>query len=825
MRYRSFLCFIVLLCGCLELHGQGTDTIKHPRILDNTRPGFSERIQAFAEKESRESRQDFDADKVTMAQYKILEQIKGNMQKARLYLQKGIDTAGTKATFRSIQHDMVIAGDGVFTNTGTAQTFRNLSATSKILTELLDKVNTRKQHLEAYNNALRNFRYQLDSLSADPMLFKFPKDSAAALQYLRQLVLVAREVSPVDKSLKQAGSSVQVLLNDQGITALHLQNWIDEIGVYRQTMANSSFKREFHNIWEGVGYTRSFKDIIHYSIKKDALTMVFFIQNNKAKVLLLLALVLTSFTYLRSLKNLYRENRLLKADFQGQLVLRYPMLSAVFIVVNLGQFIFIAPPFLWSLLVWIISVICLSVLFRAYITRYWTQVWFIIVFLFVLAAADNLVLQASRTERWLMMLLAVSGTITGVVVYGAGNKKMLREQWVVYAIGLMAALELCSAVANALGRYNLAKALLISGFLNALIAIMFLWTIRLINEGLLLAFNVYRQPDRKLFYLNLQKVGSSAPAYLYVLLAAGWATLIGRNFSAFEYLVLPVSNFFARERMLGDFTFSINSILLFVVIIVSSVLISKIVSFFASDQHLYPGAPNSKTRVQGIGSWLLLIRIGILTAGLFLALAATGIPVGRITIILGALGVGIGFGLQTLVNNLVSGLIIAFEKPVNVGDRVDIDGQSGTIKSIGFRSSVIATWEGADVVMPNGDLLNAHLANWSLAGNKQRVSILIGIAYDADLNKTKTLLAAILEAEDRLAKNPAYVIQYEQFSNSGITLGIYFWTKHISESAAVKSDLIIAIQDSFSRQGIRIPFLQQDIHKQGLDNNKTTSSP
>ena len=89
---------------------------------------------------------------------------------------------------------------------------------------------------------------------------------------------------------------------------------------------------------------------------------------------------------------------------------------------------------------------------------------------------------------------------------------------------------------------------------------------------------------------------------------------------------------------------------------------------------------------------------------------------------------GIGFGLQTLVNNLVSGLIIAFEKPVNVGDDVDINGQSGIMKSIGFRSSVISTYDGSDIIIPNGDLLNAHLINWTLGETKRRVEVLIGNA-------------------------------------------------------------------------------------------------
>ncbi len=116
-------------------------------------------------------------------------------------------------------------------------------------------------------------------------------------------------------------------------------------------------------------------------------------------------------------------------------------------------------------------------------------------------------------------------------------------------------------------------------------------------------------------------------------------------------------------------------------------VVSKIVSFFASGNYSSKGGQD--TGKAGIGSWLLLVRIAIISIGLFLAFAAAGIPMDKITLILGALGVGIGFGLQTLVNNLVSGLIIAFEKPVNVGDIVEVAGKGGLLNRL---DSVAVSW-------------------------------------------------------------------------------------------------------------------------------------
>jgi potassium efflux system protein len=793
-----------------KVSAQQQDTLKGTTI-DSLPKDFVDRMQDFAKSSSKKSIIEFDADKATILQIKIFDEIKRVMQKAKSYLKKDLDTTGTKVELKEIERDFTIAGDGVFVNSGTAQTFRNLTATSKILFELENKASRRKTGLDASQMALNNFRYQLDSLSSLPALFKFPKDSVTLMGYLKKIAVIAYEIKPIDSALKEANGNIQTLINQVNLTVFRLQSSLEEIESYQKAMANNTYKRDFGNIWAPEGYYRPFNQILSHSMIKGLLTLSFYIENNNGRMIILLLLIVTSFIYLRSLKNIYEERALLKPGFEDQLVLKYPLLSALLIIISLFQFIFLSPPFILNVVFWLISCICVTLIFKHYISKYWMRVWLIMVFFFFFAAFGNMVLQASRMERWLMLVASLIGGIAGCFALIFGPRNELKEKWITYSIGFMVCLEMAAVFANIFGRYNLAKALFISGFLNVVIAILFLWTVRLINEGLSLAFNVYSSPNRKLFYLNYEKVGNRAPLLFYVLLVIGWVILFGRNFPAFEYLARPLIEFFNEERTIGNYTFSINNLMLFFGIMTISVIISKVVSFFASDWHLDKGR-GDKSKRQGIGSWLLLVRISILSIGLFLAVGAAGIPMDRFTIVLSALGVGIGFGLQTLVNNLVSGLIIAFEKPVNVGDIVDVDGQGGTMKSIGFRSSIIATWDGADVVMPNGDLLNSHLINWSLGGNKKRIPIVIGIAYNTDLEKCRQLLKEVLDGDDRILKSPAPTIQYEQFGSSTIDLKIYFWTKHIADAAPTRSDLIMAIHTVFKANNIDIPFAQQDVH-------------
>jgi small-conductance mechanosensitive channel len=348
--------------------------------------------------------------------------------------------------------------------------------------------------------------------------------------------------------------------------------------------------------------------------------------------------------------------------------------------------------------------------------------------------------------------------------------------------------------------------LLTSGFFNLVVGVLLLWTIRLIHDVFKVSAEAYRSDREKKYHLDFEKMESEVPPILYYILGIGWFILIGRNFYIYKQITNPVIDFFVSERILGAYSFSWGSILLFIAIITLAGLISKLVSYFADE----PDAANGKKNK--IGSWMLLIRIAIISFGIFLAFAASGIAMDKIAIVFGALSVGIGFGLQNLVNNLVSGLIIAFEKPLNVGDVVEIGGRSGTMKSIGFRSSVITTFDGSEVVIPNGDLLNQHLVNWTLNTTARRVEILVGVSYGTDIDSTVTLIMELMKNDKRILHYPASLVLVNNFSASSIDLRILFWVDNRDNWILVRSDVMREVKAMFNKNNIEIPFPQMVLH-------------
>jgi small-conductance mechanosensitive channel len=263
--------------------------------------------------------------------------------------------------------------------------------------------------------------------------------------------------------------------------------------------------------------------------------------------------------------------------------------------------------------------------------------------------------------------------------------------------------------------------------------------------------------------------------------------------------------------MIGDYKYSIAGIFVFMFVLYCSLLLSRLVSYFAAEQDHSTDTGQRKKNFS-IGSWILVIRIFIITVGVMLAFAAAGIPIDKFAIVLGALGVGVGLGLQGLVNNLVSGLIISFEKPVNVGDIVELKGTFATVKSIGFRSSVVKSVDGAHLIIPNGDLLSQQLTNWTMGHNLRRCHLIVGVAYETDIEPARALLLNILQGDERILAHPSPDVFFKDFGNSAIDIELIYWIRDIKEYLTVRSDLISKIFQVFKKENITIPFPQQDVH-------------
>jgi len=199
-----------------------------------------------------------------------------------------------------------------------------------------------------------------------------------------------------------------------------------------------------------------------------------------------------------------------------------------------------------------------------------------------------------------------------------------------------------------------------------------------------------------------------------------------------------------------------------------------------------------------------------------------GLDLQKFTIVAGALGVGIGFGMQNIVNNFISGLILLFERPVKIGDTVTIGEDWGVISKIGLRSTIVETFDRSEIIVPNADLISQKVTNWTYSSKIVRVNLPVGVAYGSSLEQVLEILNKAAKEHPDVLSYPEPNTIFEGFGNSSIDFKLRFWIHTIDDRMKVRSDVAVIVDRMFREEGITIPFPQQDLHLRSIDGNLQT---
>jgi small-conductance mechanosensitive channel len=257
----------------------------------------------------------------------------------------------------------------------------------------------------------------------------------------------------------------------------------------------------------------------------------------------------------------------------------------------------------------------------------------------------------------------------------------------------------------------------------------------------------------------------------------------------------------------GAFSISVGDVLAFSVTLWVSFLLSSFIRFVLEEDvfphvHLQPGVPYALST---------FVRYAVVIVGFVIALLVLGVNLDRVTVLGGALGVGVGFGLQNIVNNFVSGLIVLFERPVRVGDSVQIRDIQGEIRRIGIRSSTVVAWEGAEVIVPNSMLVAEQVTNWTPTIYHRRLDVPVGVAYGAGPDEVVKLLTDVAGAHPDVIAQPAPQALFLGFGDSALKFELRAWTNRLDRFGLIKSELGIAVFRALRAAGISIPFPQHEV--------------
>jgi potassium efflux system protein len=264
---------------------------------------------------------------------------------------------------------------------------------------------------------------------------------------------------------------------------------------------------------------------------------------------------------------------------------------------------------------------------------------------------------------------------------------------------------------------------------------------------------------------------------------------------------------------LGSQRITLGLVIISAGILYGSFLASSIIQKLLTDQVL------ARRRVE-IGVQVAIARLVhyvLIFIGFVMALLALGFDFTKLTIVLSALGVGIGFGLQSVVNNFVSGLILLFERPVRVGDYIEFDGKWAEIKKIGLRATTVQTFDQADVIIPNADLVTNQVINWTLSNRRVRLIIPVGVAYGSDVSLVMETLVESARENSKIAKAPAPQVLFLKFGESALEFELRVWVLDADNWLVVSSEIHQEIDRRFREAKIEIAFPQQDLHLRSVD--------
>jgi small-conductance mechanosensitive channel len=367
------------------------------------------------------------------------------------------------------------------------------------------------------------------------------------------------------------------------------------------------------------------------------------------------------------------------------------------------------------------------------------------------------------------------------------------------------------AFANLIGAMGFAELVVRGALIGIYGAIMFWVAAKLLRAIVRVVLLTRTARHLAIVRLHEDTVRQSLFRVIRVLVVIGWAVMALQGWEVYDETIDGIKKIVESQVSIGDFSFSPGDVFVFLFVVWLTFKISQLLRFVLEADimprlDLPRGVPPAITR---------LSHYAIVVVGVLIGASAAGLNFSRVNLIVGALGVGIGFGLQNVVNNFVSGLILLFERPIRVGDKVQLAELFGTVKDIGMRASIVRTFQGAEVIVPNANLISAEVVNWTLSDDRRRMELAVGVAYGTDPKVVIDILVGVASNHQDVLDDPSPAALFLGFGASSLDFQLRAWTR--TDFVRVSSDLLVAVNQALVDAGIEIPFPQRDLHLRSVD--------
>lgn len=734
-------------------------------------------------------------------------------------LRRGFDTVGISNGLPIIDTSLALIKYNI-ASLGRTPNINDIYTNKVMLEQLQRKLDSWQSTLFSYYDKLVGINDTIYSLRRDSAMRNIPAENELYGFYLGQITNLILKFHAVDSANKVNLIRIGLLQNKVANRYIEVSNLYEDMDYRLEQHSANMFARDYRYLWRPhrdsinpLDFFPVLKNSLHKSGK--VMGIFFTIQWPVFFVWLLLAVLFTWWVYhnIRRIKQNHTEEEGETILQHTQYLYRFPIACTVVLVTTLSAVLSIRYPILFTEITWLLNAIALTFIFRRLLSPTLFRTWLLMIGLLFLYCLNNLLIEVTYAEQWGLLAGGIFSTVLGYrLLKETTLSTFAPPRFIRPVVKLFIATSIFSVLLVILARVGTAKIMGSSAIVNTVMALSLFTLVKILMEAVYLQVEANKDSSTFISFMDYQDVQRKSKTFLAILAVVGWLIIITRNLYLYDAIHEGISDFLSSPHQIGNSDFTFSSVIIFILVIWVATVASQLIAYmFGSTGQTTSG---KKTK---FGSALLLLRLAVLAGGVLLAFAASGIPMDKLTIVIGALGVGIGFGLQNVVNNLVSGIILAFEKPIEVGDVIEVGSRSGTVKEIGIRSSKINAPDGSEVIVPNGDLISQQLINWTRTNRTRRVTFLIGVGYGSDVKQVTDIIKSAFTGRKDVLTLPAPVVQLIEFGDNAVNFRVYFWVGDLDNAGTAMSEVLATIYTALNNAGIELPYPQRDLHIRSID--------
>ena len=798
---RLLLFFAIIFIG-ISVSAQSPIDMALSAILKNIPVSDASKNKASIQKKMFQSK-----DSIILSDYMMsIDRVNDNLNSISDSSKLGFDVVRMGRRIDVISNDINIIRKNM-RGRGSAYNIKNIYLYQSFISALNDENDRYEERTAKMYHRVNDAKLSIKTALDDSIFRKLYANSILKKALDTKLVRLERKWSRTDSTTRANVDTLNAMKVKIADNAVNLSNMLNIMEIRLDRADVQLFGQEVNFLWEKTQKAANVNNTSRVTITKitsEKNAIVYYFSQTSQQRVFIFILGFLVFLLLFMRRKLLKDIRKPGSEYsflKMQYLDKYPVLSVLVMLLCLMPFFDAYAPTSYVAVFYFLLLSISSVIFFRKENLTFLFRWFVMVFLFLAYTLTFLFIEPAFISRLWLILLQAGIIVFSFLFYRNLNRDIPYFKLIKKASQAGIILAGIGILFNLFGRFSLSGIFGISAIFAITQAVVLPVFIETVIEIILLQLQSSRLKKGFSNPFDSSLIVKKVKSPLVVIAVLIWFIMLTSNLNVYHSLTNSLINFLTTPVSIGKISVKLVSVLYFFVIIWFAHILQQLISFLFGETGIESEDITPVTKKQH--SRLLITRLLVLIGGYMLAIAASGLPIDKITILLGALGIGIGMGLQNLVNNFVSGIVLIFDGSLKIGDEIEISGQAGKVKEIGLRSSTLSTSDGADIIIPNGNILSQNIVNWTFTNDHKRVMIgftLSGKELDANLindviNETIKNIPGVIAQ-----KKP--VILYTKVTSESLTLTVRFWST-ISKIDHAKSEAFLQLNTAFADKKIQ----------------------